>query len=150
MVKEFKEFVMKGSIVDLAVAVIIGAAFGAIVTSLVADVIMPPIGMMLKGVSFTDMFYALDGKAYASLADAVKAGAPVIAYGKFLNTIINFLIVAFVIFMVIKQANRFKKPEAVVAAPPTKDCVYCTTSIPAAARRCPQCTSDLAAAGARA
>ncbi len=143
MLKEFKEFIMRGNVVDLAVGVIIGAAFGAIVSSLVSDIMMPPIGMMMKGVNFADMFAALDGKTYPSLAEAVKAGAPVIAYGKFLNTLLNFVIVAFVIFLLIKQVNRFNKPAPAPAAPAMKDCPMCTTSIAAAAKRCPACTSDL-------
>lgn len=143
MLKEFKEFIMKGNVLDLAIAVIIGAAFGAIVTSLVNDVIMPPIGMLTKGVDFTNLFAALDGKSYPSLAEATKAGAPIIAYGKFLNAVITFLIVAFVVFMIVKQANRLKKPEAPAAAPAMKDCPMCVTSIPAAAKRCPACTTDL-------
>lgn len=148
MFKEFKEFAMKGNVIDLAVGVIIGAAFGAIVSSLVNDVIMPPIGLAMKGVNFADLFYALDGKSYATLADATKAAAPVVAYGKFIQAVVNFLIVAFVIFIVVKQVNRFKKPEAAAPPPaPMKDCPMCTTSIPEKARRCPACTSELASAG---
>jgi len=143
MLKEFKEFIMKGNVLDLAIAVIIGVAFGAIVTSLVADIIMPPIGMLTSGVNFADLFVVLDGKTYASLADATKAGAPVIAYGKFLNTVFNFLIVAFVIFMIVKQANRFQKPVVAPAERPMKDCPMCAMNIPAAAKRCPACTSEL-------
>ncbi len=146
MIKDFKEFVMRGNVVDLAVGVIIGAAFGAIVTSLVSDIIMPPIGMLMSGVNFADMYHSLDGKTYASLADAVKAGAPVIAYGKFINTILNFLIVAFVIFMIVRAVNKLHKPAPAAPPPPTKDCPQCTMSIPAGAKRCPQCTSDLSAA----
>src|SRR5437016_4805289 len=145
MLKEFKEFIMKGNVLDLAVAVIIGAAFGTIIKSLVDDVIMPPIGLVLGHVDFKDLFVALNGKIYASLAEAKTAGAPVVAYGQFLNTIINFLIVAFIIFMVVKQANRFQpKAEAAPAKPTTKDCPYCVTSIPILANRCPNCTSQLA------
>lgn len=143
MFKEFKEFAIRGNVIDLAVGVIIGAAFGGIVTSLVNDVIMPPIGQLMKGVNFSDLFYALNGKTYASLAEAVKDGAPVIAYGRFLNTVLNFLIVAFVIFLMVKQVNRFKAPAPAPAAPPTKECPMCAMSIPAAAHRCPQCTSEL-------
>jgi large conductance mechanosensitive channel len=141
MLKEFKEFAMRGNVLDLAIAVIIGAAFGAIVTSLVTDIIMPPIGLLIGGMDFKDYFVALNGQSYASLAVAKTAGAPVIAYGNFLNTVINFMIVAFAIFLVVKQVNRFKKPAA--EAPSTKECPQCATSIPAKARRCPQCTSDL-------
>src|SRR4051794_33376746 len=119
MLKEFKEFVMRGNVMDLAVAVVIGAAFGAVVTSLVNDVIMPPIGLLTGGMDFKDKFVSLNHQAYASLAAAKTAGAPVIAYGNFLNTVISFLIVAFAIFVVLKQANRFRRPVA-VASPSTK------------------------------
>jgi large conductance mechanosensitive channel len=145
MLKEFKEFIMKGNVLDLAIAVIIGAAFGAIVTSMVSDVIMPPIGLVLGHVDFKDLFVALNGQTYASLAAAKTAGAPVLAYGQFINTVINFLVIAFVVFMVVKQANRFKKPAPAPAAPATKECPYCASVIPLKAVRCPQCTSDLAA-----
>lgn len=144
MLKEFRAFIMRGNVLELAVAVIIGAAFGAIVTSLVNDVIMPPIGLAAGHMDFKDLFMPLDGKAYPTLAEAKKASAPVIAYGQFINTIVNFLIVAFVIFLVVRTANRFKK-EAPAAAPATKDCLYCWTTIPLKATRCPHCTSGLAA-----
>src|SRR5690349_6719055 len=113
MLKDFKAFIAKGNVLDLAVAVIIGGAFGAIVTSFVNDVIMPPIGLVLGKVDFKELFLPLDGKTYATLADAKKAAAPVLAYGTFLNTVVNFLIVAFVIFIVVQQANRMKKPAPV-------------------------------------
>ena len=145
MIKEFKEFIMRGNVLDLAVAVIIGAAFGAVVTSLVSDVIMPPIGLMTGGMDFKDMFIALNNQSYPNLAAAKTAGAPVIAYGAFLNTVINFVIVAFAIFLLVKQVNRFKKP-APAPAPSTKDCPRCTMSIPLKAMRCPQCTSELSPA----
>jgi large conductance mechanosensitive channel len=142
MLKEFKAFVMKGNVLDLAVAVIIGAAFGAIVTSMVNDVIMPPIGMILGHIDFKELFLSLNGQSYATLAAAKAAAAPVIAYGQFLNTVINFLIVAFVIFMVVRTANKLQKqPEA--AAPTTKECTYCLSAIPIPATRCPHCTSQL-------
>ena len=144
MLKDFKAFIMKGNVLDLAVAVIIGAAFGAIVTSLVNDVIMPPIGLALGHVDFKDLFVSLNGQSYPTLAAAKTAAAPVIAYGQFLNTVINFLIIAFVIFLVVRAASRFQKP-APVAAATTKDCVYCYTAIPIAAKRCPHCTSQLTA-----
>jgi large conductance mechanosensitive channel len=141
---DFKKFVARGNVLDLAVAVIIGGAFGAIVTSLVNDVIMPPIGLVLGHVDFKELFWPLDGKSYPTLAAAKTAAAPVIAYGQFLNTIINFLIVAFVIFMVVRSASKLqRKPEAAPAAPTTKDCAYCCTAIPIAAKRCPNCTSQL-------
>ena len=143
MLKEFKGFVMRGNVLDLAIAVIIGAAFGAIVTSMVNDIIMPPIGLILGKVDFKDLFVSLNGQSYASLAEAKQKAAPVIAYGQFLNTVINFLVIALVIFLIVKQANRFKKPVAAPQAPATKECPYCTSVIPARASRCPQCTSDL-------
>jgi large conductance mechanosensitive channel len=142
MIKEFKEFIMRGNVVDLAVGVIIGSAFGKIVTSFVADIIMPPIGLLLHGVNFVDLFWSLNGQAYASLADAQKAGAPVIAYGSFINNIIDFLIVALVIFLLIKAINRMQRKPA-PADPTTKDCPHCFTAIPIKATRCPHCTSNL-------
>lgn len=144
MLKDFKAFVMRGNVLDLAVAVIIGAAFGAIVTSLVNDVIMPPIGLILGHVDFKDLFFALNGNSYSTLAAAKAAAAPVIAYGQFLNTIVNFLIVAFVIFIVVRAGSKMQKP-APVLAPTTKDCPYCFMAIPIPAKRCPQCTSQLTA-----
>jgi len=146
MLKEFKEFVMRGNVLDLAIAVIVGAAFGAIVTSLINDVLMPPIGLALGKVDFKDLFISLNGQTYASLAAAKAAAAPVIAYGLFVNTIVNFLVVAFIVFMVVKQANRFNKPAPAPAAPSTKECGFCASTIPLKAKRCPQCTSDLSAA----
>jgi large conductance mechanosensitive channel len=145
MLKEFKEFIMKGNVLDLAIAVIIGAAFGAIVTSMVNDVIMPPIGLVLGHVDFKDLFLALNGQTYASLTAAKAAGAPVLAYGQFINTVINFLVIAFVVFMVVKQANRFKKPAPAPPAPALKECPYCMSMIPMKAVRCSQCTSEFAA-----
>jgi len=140
MLKEFKTFLMRGNVIDLAVAVIIGAAFGAIVTSAVNDVIMPPIGLILGNVDFKDMFLSLSGQSYPTLAAAKAAGAPIIAYGQFLNTLINFVIVGFVIFMVVRAANKLQKP---AEAPTTKDCAFCFTAIPIQATRCPNCTSQL-------
>jgi large conductance mechanosensitive channel len=142
-ISEFKEFAVKGNVIDLAVGFILGAAFGKIVTSLVNDIIMPPIGMLLGGVNFTDLFISLDGTSYASLEIAQAAGAPVIAYGTFINVIIEFLIIALALFFVIKAVNRLKRQEP-PAAPNTKDCPYCKESIPKEAVRCPHCTSDLA------
>lgn len=146
MLKEFKEFVMRGNVLDLAIAVIIGAAFGAIVTSLVNDVLMPPIGALTKGLDFKELFISLDGHSYANLAEAKKVSAPVIVYGNFINAVINFLIIAFVIFIIVKQVNRFKKPAATPEAPSTKECPYCISSVPAKAIRCPHCTSELSVA----
>ena len=143
MFKEFKEFAMRGNVLDLAVGIIIGAAFGTIVTSLVNDVIMPPIGMALGQVDFSSLFVALDGQSYASLAKAKEAGAPVIAYGQFVNTIINFLLVAFAVFLLVKQVNRLNRP-APAATPTTRDCPYCLTAIPLNATRCAHCTSEVA------
>ena len=143
MLKEFKDFVMRGNVLDLAIAVIIGGAFGAIVTSMVNDVLMPPMGLALGKVDFKDLYISLNGLSYASLAAAKTAGAPVIAYGQFINTVINFLVIAFVIFMIVKQANRFKQPAPAPAPPATKDCPYCATAIPMKAVRCPLCTSAL-------
>lgn len=144
MLKDFKAFIMKGNVLDLAVAVIIGAAFGAIVTSAVNDVVMPPIGLLLGHVDFKELFLSLNGQSYPTLAAAKTAAAPVIAYGQFLNTIINFLIIAFVIYLVVRAASKLHKP-APAAAPVTKDCAYCFTQIPIWAKRCPHCTSQLTA-----
>jgi len=142
MLKEFKTFIMRGSVVDLAIGVVIGGAFGAIISSLVNDVIMPPIGLLLGKVNFADLFVALDGNTYESLAKAKELSAPTLNYGAFINTLINFLIVGFVIFLVIKAINKMQKP-APAAAPTTKACVFCATEIPLAAKRCPHCTSEL-------
>ena len=142
MFKEFRDFVMRGNVLDLAVAVIIGGAFGKIVTSFVNDVLMPPVGLLLGGVDFSNLFFTLDGKTYESLEAAKTAGAATINYGVFLNTVIDFLIVAFVIFLVVRAANQMKKP-APAAEVTTKDCPYCFTSIPLKATRCPNCTSQL-------
>ena len=145
MWKDFKAFIMKGNVLDLAVAVIIGGAFGAIVTSLVNDIIMPPIGMVLGHIDFKDLFVTLDGKTYATLADARKVSAPLIAYGNFLNIVINFLIVAAVVFLVVRAVSKLHRaPAPAPAAPTTKDCPFCAMPIPIAAKRCPQCTSQLA------
>ena len=142
MLKEFKDFAVKGNVVDLAIAVIMGAAFGAIISSLVNDVIMPVIGYALGGVNFNDLFISLDGTAYPSLAAAKAAGAATINYGVFINTIIDFIIVAFVLFLLVRSINRMKKAPAPAAAT-TKDCPYCFTQIPIPATRCPNCTSEL-------
>ena len=143
LIKEFREFTARGNVVDLAVGVIIGAAFGKIVTSLVNDIVMPPIGMAIGGIDFKNLFVALNGQAYASLADAQKAGAATINYGVFLNTILEFLIVAFVIFLMVRQLNRLTTP---APAPPTedaRDCPFCVSRISSKATRCPHCTSEL-------
>jgi len=146
MLKDFKEFIMRGNVVDMAVGVIIGGAFGKIVTSLVTDVIMPPIGRLTGGVDFSSLYINLSGVAYASLAEAQKAGAATINYGLFLNTVINFLIVAGAIFLLISQMNKLKakfdKP-APAAAPSTKECPLCLSVIPLKAVKCAHCASDL-------
>ena len=148
MLKEFKEFAMRGNVVDMAVGIIIGGAFGTIVKSLVADVIMPPIGLLLGGVDFSDFFVVLKEGAtagpYVALADAKEAGAVVIGYGQFLNAVISFLIVAFAVFLLIRGINRLKREEVQPAAEPTtKECPKCFSAIPVKATRCPNCTSDL-------
>ncbi|PYR88743.1 MAG: large conductance mechanosensitive channel protein MscL [Acidobacteria bacterium] len=144
MWKEFREFAARGNVIDLAVAVVIGAAFGKIITSLVNDIVMPPIGMALGRVDFKNLFVTLTGQQFASLADAQKAGAPTINYGIFLNTILEFLIVAFVVFLLVRQINRMKQPVPAAPEKPVRDCPFCATRIPAAATRCPACTSELA------
>src|SRR6185503_20998914 len=134
MLKEFKTFIMRGNVLDLAVGVIIGVAFGKIVASLVADILNPIIGLALGKIDFSNLFIALNGQSYATIADAKKAGAPTLNYGLFINTVIEFLIVAFVIFLVVKQVNRFMPaPPAPAPAPATKDCPQCFTGIPAQA-----------------
>lgn len=142
MLKEFKAFAMRGNVLDMAIGIIIGAAFGKIVTSLVGDVLMPPIGLVLGKVDFSSLFLNISGKSYSTLAEAKAAGAATINYGLFLNNIIDFLIVAFVIFLLVRQINRWNKP-APAAAPTTKDCPYCATAIPLKATRCPNCTSEI-------
>jgi large conductance mechanosensitive channel len=150
MFKEFKAFVMRGNVLDLAVGIIIGAAFGTIVKSLVDDVIMPPVGLALGDVDFADLFVLLRegpkaAAPYASLADARAAGAVTINYGVFINNLVTFVIVAFAVFLVVRTANRLRPPEA-AEAPNTKDCPYCRMPIPVGASRCPQCTSELRSA----
>jgi large conductance mechanosensitive channel len=150
MFKEFKEFAMRGNVVDMAVGIIIGAAFGAIVSSLVADVIMPPIGLLLGKVDFSNLFVVLKSGAtpgpYETVAAAKLAGAVTLNYGVFINTIISFLIIAFAVFLIIRSINRMKrKAEAPAAAPATKECPYCFSVIPIKATRCPSCTSPLKA-----
>jgi large conductance mechanosensitive channel len=145
MLKEFKEFVMRGNVLDLAVGIVIGAAFGKIVSSFVGDILMPPIGLILGNVDFSSFFINLSGKPYASVAEAKAAGAPTINYGIFINAVIDFVIVAFAIFLVVKVANRLRRQQAAApAAAPTKECVYCLSTIPEKATRCPHCTSQVA------
>ena len=148
MWKEFREFIARGNVIDLAVAVVIGVAFGAIVTSLVEGILMPPIGMLTGKVDFASLFYVLDSSrgVPASLADAKARGIPVIAYGQFINDLIGFLIIAFVIFLIIKWVNRLKSKQATDAGPTTKDCPHCLSTIPLKATRCKDCTAELQAA----
>ena len=142
MLKEFKTFIMKGNVLDMAIGIIMGTAFGAIIKSLVDDIIMPPIGLLLGNINFADLFINLTGKAYPSLKAAKDAGAATINYGLFLNTVINFIIVAIVMFLLVRQINRMKR-EPAPAAPTTKECKYCLSAIPIKATRCPNCTSQL-------
>ena len=145
MFKEFKEFAMKGNVLDMAVGIIIGAAFGKIISSFVSDVLMPPVGLLLGNMDFSNLFISLSSQSYPSIAAAKEAGAATLNYGMFLNTVIDFLIVAFAIFLLIKQVNRPKRqPPAAAPAPTTKECPYCVSAIPIKASRCPNCTSQLA------
>ena len=145
MLKEFREFAMRGNVVDLAVGVIIGAAFGKIVSSLVADIIMPPLGLILGQVDFSNLFINLSSQNYATLAEAKQAGAATINYGLFINTVLDFVIIAFAIFILIRQINRLQRRNTQEAVPPatTKPCPFCFTAIPIQATRCPSCTSHL-------
>jgi large conductance mechanosensitive channel len=144
MLKQFKEFAMRGNVLDMAVGIIIGAAFGRIITSLVSDIIMPPIGLLLGKVDFSSLFLNISGTSYETLAQAKAAGAATINYGMFLNAVVDFVIVAFVIFLMVRQINKWNKP-APAAPPATKDCPYCVSAIPMKATRCPNCTSELRA-----
>jgi len=142
MLKEFKAFAMRGNVLDLAVGIIIGGAFGKIVSSFVNDVLMPPIGLLLGGLNFSDMFLTLRGDRYATLADAQANGAVTLNYGQFIGTVVDFVIVAFAIFLLIRQINRLQR-EPAPAEPTTKECPYCHSTIPIKATRCPYCTSEL-------
>jgi large conductance mechanosensitive channel len=142
MLKEFREFVMRGNVVDMAVGIVIGAAFGRIVTSLVNDIIMPPVGLLLRGIDFANLFVALRGGPYPSLAAAKAAGAPTVNYGVFVNTIIDFVILAFVIFFLIRQLNRMQRPREAAPAT-TRECPHCLSMIPLKATRCAYCTAEL-------
>jgi large conductance mechanosensitive channel len=148
MLKEFKTFAMRGNVLDLAVGVVIGAAFGKIVSSFVADILMPPIGLLLGRVDFTNLFVNLSGQAYPTIATAKAAGAPTLNYGLFLNAVIDFLIVAFVIFLIVRQVNQWSREPEPAKAPTTRECPLCATSIPLKARRCPHCTSEVPAPAA--
>jgi large conductance mechanosensitive channel len=148
MMREFREFIMKGNALDMAVGIVLGVAFGAIIASLVADVILPPIGLLLGGLDFTNLFVRLAGPSAPTLAAAKDAGAVTINYGVFLNKVIDFVIIGFVLFLIVRQVNRLRRPEAAPAT--TKACPYCFTQVPLGATRCPACTSSLTAAdGAR-
>jgi large conductance mechanosensitive channel len=142
MFKEFKTFIMRGNVIDLAIGIVIGAAFGRIVTSLVNDIVMPPIGLILGRVDFSNLYINLTDTTYTSLAEAQEAGAATINYGLFINTVFEFIIIALVIFLVIREVNRLQREEEAAPAT-TKDCPYCLTEIPIKANRCPNCTSDL-------
>jgi large conductance mechanosensitive channel len=143
MWKEFRDFAIRGNVVDLAVGIVIGAAFGKIVTSFVNDVLMPPLGLLLGRVDFSNLFINLSSQHYQTLAEAKQAGAATLNYGLFINTIIDFAIVAFAIFLLIQQVNRLTRREKAAEAPATKPCPYCATDIPLPATRCPHCTSHL-------
>ncbi len=147
MLKEFKEFAMRGNVLDMAVGIIIGAAFGKIVTSFVNDVLMPPLGLLLGNVDFSSLFIDLSGKHPATLEAAKALKAPTLNYGLFVNSILDFILVAFAIFLLLKQVNRFRRAEVAAPAPPeTRECPMCTSLISVRAKRCPQCTTDLRAA----
>jgi len=144
MLKEFKEFAMRGNVIDLAIGVIIGSAFGKITTSLVSDIIMPPIGLLLGKVDFSNLYINLSGGSFQSLAQAKEAGAVTINYGLFLNTVLDFLVIAFVVFLLIRQINKLQKPESPQEPEPeTRQCPFCLTASPIKATRCPACTSEI-------
>ncbi len=148
VLKEFKEFAVKGNVLDMAIGIILGVAFGKIVTSMVEDIIMPPLGLLLGKVDFTNLFVSLTGRHFDTLAAAKAAGAPTVNYGLFVNNVLNFLIVAFAIFLLIRQVNRFRRQEvAPPAETPTRECPYCLSAIPLKAVRCAHCTADLKAVG---
>jgi large conductance mechanosensitive channel len=143
MLKEFKEFAMRGNVLDMAVGIVIGAAFGKVVSSFVDDILMPPIGRLLGGVDFSNLFINLSSAHYATLKEAMAAGAPTLRYGLFVNAVISFLIVAFAVFLLVRQVSRFMPP---VEAPSTRPCPFCLSLIPPAARRCAHCCAELGAA----
>jgi large conductance mechanosensitive channel len=149
MLQEFKKFALQGNVMDMAIGIIIGAAFGKIVSSLVSDVLMPPIGLIVGNLDFSGLFINLSGQAYATLAEAKAAGAPTLNYGLFLNNTIDFLIVALVVFLMVKQINRFKAKPAPAPAPTTRECPRCLSAVPLKATRCAFCTSDLQPSAAR-
>ena len=143
MLQEFKKFLMRGSVIDLAVGIVISAAFTVIVTSFVNDLLMPPIGLVLGRANFVDLFVSLDGRAFPSLAAAKAAGAPTLNYGAFITAVINFLIIGFAVFLVVRMVNRLIPPPAAAPAAPTRPCPFCTLAIPVSAVRCPHCTSEV-------
>ena len=143
MFKEFKEFAMKGNVLDMAVGIIIGVAFGKIVSSFVSDVLMPPLGLLLGKVDFTNLFVTLSGGSFPTLAAAKEAGAATLNYGIFLNTLVDFAFVAFAVFLLVKQVNRLRQPAPAPAAPATRECPFCVSAIPVKATKCPACTSNL-------
>jgi large conductance mechanosensitive channel len=141
MFKEFKEFALKGNVIDLAIGIIIGAAFNKVIQSLVNDIIMPPVGMLMGKMDFSALFINLSGKPFETLAEAKKAGAATLNYGLFINTMVDFLIMAFVVFIMVKQINRLKREIPSASPPETKECPFCLSTVPLAAKRCAQCTS---------
>jgi large conductance mechanosensitive channel len=145
MLKDFREFAMRGNIMDMAVGIVLGASFGGIVTSLVNDVLMPPIGLVLGRVDFSNLFVSLSSRHFDTVAAAKTAGAATLNYGIFLNSVVNFVIVAFAMFLLVRQVNRLRTPAPTPAAPATKSCAYCCSQIPEGATRCPNCTSQLKA-----
>ena len=146
MFKEFREFAMRGNVLDMAIGIIIGVAFGAIVNSLVKDIIMPPIGLAIGNIDFSNLFINLSSGSYATLAAAKEAGVATINYGVFINTVINFLIVAFVLFLIVRAMNKLRRKEEAPVEPTTKECPFCLSQVPIKATRCPHCTSQLKAA----
>jgi large conductance mechanosensitive channel len=146
MLKEFREFTLRGNVLDMAVGIIIGAAFGKIITSFVNDILMPPIGLLLGNVDFSNLFVSLSGQPYATLEEAQAAGAATINYGLFINTVLDFVIVAFVVFLLVRQVNRMRREKEAPPAEPTRECPYCLSVVPLKATRCPHCTSELEAA----
>jgi len=143
MLKEFREFALRGSVLDMAIGIIIGAAFGKLVTLFVSEVLMPPVGLIIGKVDFSNLYINLSGREYETLAAAKAAGAATINYGLFLNGVIDFIIVAFVIFLMVRYINRLKRPEPAPPAPETKECRFCLSAVPAKAVRCPNCTSEI-------
>jgi large conductance mechanosensitive channel len=150
MLKEFKEFALRGNVLDMAIGIILGVAFGKIVASFIDDILMPPLGFLLGRVDFSNLFISLTGRHFDSLVAAKTAGAPTLNYGVFFNAVFNFLIVAFAVFMLVRQVNRFRRQQAPAAPPAMKECPFCCSSIPAKATRCAACTSELAASSAHA